>query len=264
VIPTGLPARKIPLLRVLWGAVSLSWLNRGDVIRMAGVPLLAVIGTSLGMRMAELQAAQNLYWSFGILYMLAVSWLALTTHRMVLVDSPGSAFELSTRSLRRYGGFLLAMIILWALYIALHLGIVLVALTALAGGYQPASGPPRVPSLPFETVQSIAAWLPFLIIGRLSLWLPMLATDREFSAPDAWRISSGNGWRLAVIVGVLPWSGSGITYLLYRDGATPFELGLLTVLGSLFVVVEVVALSLAYRELIHAAAPEPLPTDPPA
>jgi hypothetical protein len=264
VTTAGMPARKIPLLRVIWGALSLSWLNRGDVIRLAGVPLLAVIGTSLAMRMAEMQASQALYWTWGIGYALASTWLALTTHRMVLVDSPGSAMSLHAGALRRFGKFLLAVIILWALYTAMHLGFILVTLNLLVGGYKSAGSPTRELPVPFEAVRGFAVWLPFLVIGRLSLWLPMLATDRAFSAPDAWRESTGNSWRLAVIVGGLPWLGSGLTYLLYRDGATNFELGLLTVLGSLFLVVEVVALSLAYRELTAVAPLAPPPTDPPA
>jgi hypothetical protein len=49
--------------------------------------------------------------------------------------------------------------------------------------------------------------------------------------------------------------------VLYRDGATSLETTLLLLLTGVFVIVQVVALSLAYRALTALAPP---PTDPPA
>jgi hypothetical protein len=70
----------------------------------------------------------------------------------------------------------------------------------------------------------------------------------------------GNSWRLAVVVGLLPWLLGALTSMLTREGASDVEWCLLQVIVSVTLVIEVVALSLAYREL---TAPEPPPMNPP-
>jgi hypothetical protein len=59
----------------------------------------------------------------------------------------------------------------------------------------------------------------------------------------------------------LPCALKWIVALLTRDGATTVEFGLLLVLTSVFTVIQVAALSLAYWELTQPAPP---PTPPPA
>ena len=64
-----------------------------------------------------------------------------------------------------------------------------------------------------------------------------------------------------MVVGLLPWCLNRFADLLYRDGASMFEFGILLVLTTLLVIVVVVALSLSYWELTQPAPP---PKDPPA
>ena len=73
--------------------------------------------------------------------------------------------------------------------------------------------------------------------------------------------SRRNGWRLAIVVGVLPWCLQQLTDLMYRNGASSMEFAILVVLAAALVIVEVVALSLSYWEL---TSPAPPPTHPPA
>jgi hypothetical protein len=116
-------------------------------------------------------------------------------------------------------------------------------------------------------LDSASTWLPFLVIGRLSLMLPAVAIGERLQPVKVARDSVGNSWRLAVIVGVLPWLLDALVDLLYRDGATRFEFGMLLVLSSFCTVLGVIALSLAYRDLAgvpsgDAKAPAPPPSDP--
>ncbi|PLX95331.1 MAG: hypothetical protein C0620_04430 [Desulfuromonas sp.] len=49
------------------------------------------------------------------------------------------------------------------------------------------------------------AYLPiYYVIARLMLVLPATAIDERWSLTDAWRISSGNGWRVMIVVGIVP------------------------------------------------------------
>ncbi len=79
---------------------------------------------------------------------------------------------------------------------------------------------------------------------------PAVAVSKQVSLKWAWNLSKGNGWRLAILVGVLPWLISHALDLLYRDNGTVIETMLLAFLGFPFIAVETSAISLAYRELI--------------
>jgi hypothetical protein len=263
------PPRRLAVLRTILSTFSLSWSHRGDVARTVAIPLLLVVGCTFAWDLAALNASQWGRWVFWVFYLFANSWLAIVTHRMVLMDKPGPPVRFDRAAGKRLALFAAMLFLLWALYTALKLGIVMVAMYLLAGAPVPVAGQPGVTaqSLPVssEVLDGIASWLPFLLVGRFCLLLPSVATDQGGNAAKAWRDSTGNSWRLAIIVGVLPWLLNEAVDLLYRDGATSFEFGLLVVLSALCTVLEVVALSLSYRALTSPAeAPAPPPTDPPA
>jgi hypothetical protein len=112
---------------------------------------------------------------------------------------------------------------------------------------------PRDANLPaWSPVLEFLASLPALyLVARLSLVFPATAIDRHVGLRWAWRMSRGNGWRLVVVVTVLPWLVSHLVGLLYRDEATAAEIVLLTVIGTALFALEIAALSVAYRELVR-------------
>jgi hypothetical protein len=99
-----------------------------------------------------------------------------------------------------------------------------------------------------------------LVISRLVLVLPSIAVDKGHEFKDSWRVSRGNSWRLAMVYGVLPWALNWFRWLLYRDGGSNFEFGLIVVFGCFFAVVEIVALSLAYAALTADDTPASPPS----
>ena len=119
-----------------------------------------------------------------------------------------------------------------------------------------------------STEQESAIWAVILIgllgfgvaafvFGRMALLLPATALDRRENIGWAFDRSAGNAWRMAVVAGVLPMLLSELPGLMYWMGdgfAVIVLLGLVTVL---FWIVEIVALSLSYREL--ADEPEATP-----
>ncbi len=88
------------------------------------------------------------------------------------------------------------------------------------------------------------------VLGRLSPVFPATAIDQNESLKSAWDMTRGNGWRMLIVVGLLPWIIGVATSLLLRTGASIIEVTVITVLTYLLLVVEVVALSLAYKELV--------------
>jgi hypothetical protein len=252
--------RKLPLRKVIWGAFSLSWQHRASLFRATSWPLLALIGCSLASEVTRFSGDQILGWLLFLFYAMATSWLAVAVHRLVLLETD-DASALRAQSVKRIGLFLVGLAGLWVLYAALVLLIMSGVMNAFLLRYVPTGGAiPQLP-VPMESVNFLATVLAFWVIARLSLVLPAIAIDHNLDVMTAWRASKRNGWRLAVIVGVLPWSLNYLAQFIYRDGASSAEFALIVVLTTLFTVIEVVALSLSFWEL---TSPAPPPTHPPA
>jgi hypothetical protein len=254
--------RKLPLRSVIWGAFSLSWQNRAALFRAAAFPMLAVIGVSLFW--------DFLTWGDGFLaqltpqifYIVALSWLAVTVHRLVLLDEASTQSHFDASNGNRVSVYVLAFTAIGILFLA--------SKTVLYNGIGIATGITYVAvgSEPKLVARSWLGWgstiVSLWVIARLVLVLPSIAVDKGLRVSDAWRRSRGNAWRLAVVYGVLPWALSSLRWLLYRDEGSNFELALIIILGSLIAVVEIVALSLSYAALTASEQPAPPPTDPPA
>ena len=241
--------RSLSLRRVLAGAFTLTWRYRADVIRQAGLPLLMLIAFLLFWDQLGLGWTSTSLYIRGFVYLLLTSWLAIAVHRMVLLDQPGPSLTPQPQSLRRLGVFGLVVIGLFVLFIVLKLMILLLLWSVPFSEYVPAGAERSAPAKPPFWVFLATSSLPFLVIGRLALLMPRVAIDQPTYLHAVWRLSMGNGLKMAVIVGVLPWTLLQFMNLLFRDGASATEIALLYVASALCVVVEVAALSLAYREL---------------
>jgi hypothetical protein len=89
----------------------------------------------------------------------------------------------------------------------------------------------------------------FYVMARWSLVIPATAVDERPDLRWAWRCSRGNGWRLVLVVWLLPWAISSAHELLVREQSTLIEDVLSFALWLVLFVIEIAALSLSYREL---------------
>jgi|KBSMisStandDraft_5_1062788.scaffolds.fasta_scaffold112393_3 hypothetical protein len=232
------------------------------------MPLLAVIACSLVTDLVDFQHSRVANVAMSLIYGIAVSWLAITIHRLVLLDEPDARAQLDSASLRRLATFVGIGIAIWVLYFGVTMIVANGMLMALyPPRYIPAGTdqtvlPPHTESLISpEWILRVAGFVAYWFVGRVSLMLPAIAVDRKPDLVAAWQASRRNGWRLTIVVGLLPWCLQQFTNLLYRDGATVVEFSVLVVLATLLIIIEVVALSLSYWEL---TSPEPPPTPPPS
>ncbi len=256
---TAVP-RNFPFRQVLAGAFVLPWRHRVDVTHAAGLPLLAIV---VAMSCADAFESSFVGFSGQVALLLAMLWLALAMHRLVLVLDwqPQRLFgELKLGRLLRFFG---AGIWLAIVYTAVYL--LVMATLAFAG--EAAGSIPQEESV-WDRMFSFDGWanevgsaLAYLVIGRLSLVFPAIALDRDANYGAFWRMSRGNGWRVAITVGALPWFLDSIISAMWREETSLFEIAGLGVLTGVVTIVEVIALSLTYRELTHAFAPPP--THPP-
>jgi hypothetical protein len=91
------------------------------------------------------------------------------------------------------------------------------------------------------------------LFARFAAVLPATAIDAQSSLKLAWEQTRGNGLRMVVIAGALPWLVRYATWRLYSDEPTLLEVALVTAAGTVLIAFEIAALSLAYRELSSQA-----------
>lgn len=92
----------------------------------------------------------------------------------------------------------------------------------------------------------------YYLFGRWVLVFPAIAIDQEPKLGWSWKQTKGNGWRMFILVGLLPMTVGYLWWLLSFIGIPEFPV-VEFFLGSfalfLFTPVEVAVISIAFREL---------------
>jgi hypothetical protein len=226
--------------------------------------MLAVLAAFLAWHAVGATSTYVVWLLWGV-FAVSIAWLAIVTHRLVLTHDwkPRSTFE--EFSFRRLAWFIGALLLIGFAVIAITMIVATLAANIVIGPRYIAAGetpPPDPPGEYFEWIKSFSTVIAYFFVGRISLLLPAIAVDRKPSLAEAWRCSRGSSWKLAIIVGALPWILEQTTIVLWREGSSSVEIASLGILTAVFAIVGFVALSLSYYELTHASAPPP--THPPA
>lgn len=235
----------IPVLEVIHEAMTIPWHKRATMFS----PLLRIsvvlIALHFIMPLVREELGRISYLVWRVLFGLAFAVFAVTCHRIILLGKesvPKSG--LASWSLRetRFVG--------WTLLIALcggvTAGIVGIPVLILLGFFIVS----QKPGEPWVTAAgSIMIMIPAsYLFARLSVLLPATAVDEQPDFAWAWELTKGNGWRLFLVVGVLPgilWLGPD--YLLGRSVIIDL---LIYATACVLYVIEIAALSLSYRHLI--------------
>ncbi len=188
------PARRIPLGSILLNAFVLPFRHIDQVVRQTGAPLALIVGFGLASAFANASGSRVLAWTLLAAYLLSTAWLAVTTHRMVLMESPGSPLRFDAPAIRRLALFALIGAALWMMYHYLRL--ILISLALLTQSRYVAAGEaPPAQAMDFQNfidvVNLAGSAALFLLIGRLALLLPAAALDRKLGVPDVWRMTRG-------------------------------------------------------------------------
>jgi hypothetical protein len=223
--------------------VFFAWSYRAEFLKAISIPTLILVVVWGAWLTFSKELSGGLSWGVVVLYGLSFSFFAVTCHRLVLMGSaerfkPFSAIP-GYRELR-FVGWLFAIYAIQALLAAVTWMIVQNAAGRLFAGGD----------------ASLADWgkqlvsIPSLyVLARLSLTLPATAIDRSGGLRWSWARTRGNGWRIFVVVGLFPWFMDMVFDLVSREGATVVEQVALFMLACVVIAIEVVALSLTYRDL---------------
>jgi hypothetical protein len=244
---------RLPVLKILWGIFAFPAMFPAQTVRAAGLPLIGVVATTLYWAGRKVEGVPSLStWALVVVNWMLFAWLAVRIHRAVLLGQHDDVITHRFKCVANY----LAAIMVGELGFSVCRALISMRYVPTTGG------PPHgINGLPVWTT-----WLlqlgPLYLLARLSLVLPGLALGQGWRAGDAWRISRRNGWRLFLVVCLLPWAFHAIVDLVYASISSPTLVGLLVVSKALMTALAIMALSLSYHEL--TATPAPPPTAPPA
>jgi len=236
--------------KVVLGAFLVPWWKRRAFARALAIPLVALASLMLSWYYAADMVPAYVGWVLCLVYAGLFTAFAVRCHRLVLIDSEARAVDpwprWSWRELRFFywltGVWLIAMVPSWFA--------LLIAANVISWRHSPAEF-----SVWMDWSIYVSKIPALYVFARLSPILPAAAIDRTVDLKSAWRLTKKNGWRLALVVGVLPWAISQLLGLLYRGEATALETIVLTTLGIALLSVEIAALSLSYRELTDEGDP---------
>jgi hypothetical protein len=220
--------------------------NRAVFARALAVPLASIALLTLSWHYAKHLVPDLVSWLLYALYGLLFTLVAVACHRLVLLGADSASVRIVPRWSRRETKFAAWFMAVWAIcmvttYVLLSLAISIVSWVSRSALDQLGEQ--------FAWMQLVAKLPAAYVFARLCLVLPAAAVDESPEFKWTWELTRNNGWRLVVVIGVLPWVISHLLGLLYRQNATAFEAILITLLGFACIPVEIAALSLSYREL---------------
>jgi hypothetical protein len=236
---------KLPVSEIMLDAFRLPWNRRKEFARALLIPLIGLLAVDLISHYywSGPNVRPNMLWVWLLLLVRAVlyTWLAVRCHRLVLL---GAKIDVAHNWSIRENRFLLALIALYVMLMVFSMLVAGIIIPLLSQDFLKE----LMESKWWLVLISVPAWYVF---ARLSLVFPAIAVDRPFGITGAWNLSAGNGWRLFVVVCILPWVLSHALSLTYPSATDiPFFWPVLfTTLGTLLLVFEVCALSLCYRSL---------------
>jgi hypothetical protein len=237
-------AARFDVAKVLVGAFAVPWWHRRAFARALALPVVSLATFTTAWYHVAREVPAYLGWAACFVWGLLFVWFAVTCHRLVLLDAASVASRRAPRWSRRETRFLFWLVGAWLAC----LGVFLVAATVMANVVLWAS-PSRPGDTPLDWVGTAGRVPAYYVLARLSLVFPATAIDRDVDFKWAWRLTRGQGWRMFIVVAILPWLISEAVALLWRSEATAVETAALALIGTALFAVEIAALSLSYREL---------------
>lgn len=249
----------LPVIKTICDAFRFVWDRKFRMLRALLIPAVAVSLLKFSPYLIQqISSDPRFYghalfgWLSFLLQTAIYALLAITCHRLALIgDSAVPDYGLRPWTTRewRYLGWAIVILTIWLLY-SFVVNSVLISTVARDVQVEAIQET-------FRTMKNLSyvAYIPAVyILSRLSVLYPAISLDRQVTAQWAWQLTVDNGWRLTVVVGLLPWVLYFLVSFLLRDDASWVELVLLNLIGFVLFAVEVVVLSFSYKHLTATEA----------
>jgi hypothetical protein len=245
---------KLRVAKILFDAFALVWFRRADFMRALWLPFLLMTVLTATLSFSKSDLPESLGWISLAAYYCLIVLFAVNCHRVVLLDRDGTQewkvpkwSWRETRFLAWCALFYVIAVLCGMVGMTIFVIIIGNITTQLLGSGDLKSSTWNV--IGGHVMKLIYAY----IFARLSVMLPAIATDRTLSFQQAVKLTIGNGWRLLVIVSVLPWAIQTILSSLIREHYSMVEYMLWLIITCALLTVEIAARSLSYRELAEHA-----------
>ena len=241
---------RLPVGKILIGALFICWSNRKNLLNGLLPTITLIIGIGLAWQLSGVKLNNPVSVFFVALSLLLFAKFAVICHRLVLVDfNAGSRLILPFSWSERETRFVRSMIIVYAITSIGSIIISMVPLALVAQSLPEAQRNNPIALFPFAV---LLAGIPAIyLLARMSLVFPATAVDAQAGLAWAWNKSRGNGIRLAIIVGLIPWISAALEYYLTRLIQGTIAALFSNLVNYVLIVIEITALSLAYRELVQ-------------
>lgn len=229
---------KLPVIRIFTEAFLLPFYNKQYYSSTLAVPTLILVGIVAAFQLIS-PPGQLLGWIFYLLYFIGFAIFAITCHRLILIhDSIWNSHSI-IHTIRRITTFLIWLILLYAIIVAIDIVFFTLGSSIIWMIYNKPDN--------FDNVKVIFSIPGKYILGRLCLTLPAAAIDIKQSLYWSWKITSNNGIRMLIIIGIIPWIFQLLVTMIWRTDATLVEQTLLGLLAYFLMAIEIFALSLTYK-----------------
>lgn len=240
---------KLPFLKIIVASLFFAWTNKAEFLRAISVPTLVLV-VMWGIWVSYATESQGyLPWLLLLGYGLSFSFLAVTCHRLVLVDDVDRHKSFKARPGYRELRFLAWVIVIYAI------NTILEGIPQLLVQYFGSAALAEAGGNMLYWVKQVAAIPALYVLARLSLAFPAAAIDRHPGLRWSWTRTRGNGWRIFVVVALFPWLINMLIWFTWRKEATVAEEVVLSILAFVWLAIEIVALSFTYKELAKQYAP---------
>ncbi|MBI5249668.1 MAG: hypothetical protein HY912_09250 [Desulfomonile tiedjei] len=235
----------LPVMAIIRQAIAICWLKRAVMFRALLPAALFLIASHMLIQLLMMKVLGPGYAAIsGIILVVVVGMafavFAVTCHRLIIMgDDSVSKYGLSGWSPRetRFVGWLLLGYVCF-LAVGAAVGIPVFGLALLLG----------LPSRPWVVIVTILVTIPCVyVFARISILLPATAVDERPNIKWAVDTTENNGWRLVLIVSILPLVLDKFpAYLLGYSVVADFAIH---VVECVLYAVEIACLSLSYQHL---------------
>lgn len=229
---------KLPVISIVIEAIKSVWRSKEILLLKTGAPIVILITLEIiDSKLPESSGGTTLL--LGVITFFFYTLLAVNCHRIALLNSSsvnGYGIRFFSKREWRFTGWLISIYLLF-FFLVMIITTTSAFITSAIGVYAS------------YAIHSATMLLGFYTISRLIPMLPATAIDYDPDIYWAWDISSGNGWRLVIIICALPFLTGTLVSLLNEFGSNIMYIILKDILSYIFVIFEIFALSLSFKYL---------------